>query len=528
MKKNSWGARVVYQIYPRSFNDSNGDGVGDINGITEKLDYLKDLGISALWLSSIYCSPMHDFGYDVSDYYQVDPLFGNLVDFDNLLKQAHKRNIKVLMDFVPNHTSEDHAWFQKSRSSKRNDKRDWYIWKKPKSNGSVPNNWLSHFGGSAWKFDEKTGEYYLHSFDVSQPDLNWRNPDVVKEIKKIMRFWLKRGVDGFRVDVTYYLFKDPFFRDEPDNPDYKINKNSQYHSLLHIYTLALPETLQMLKKLHAVIDEYEDRFMVCEIYTFLKEIVNLYRIIDRQSFAPFNFSFLSLPWKAQDQKLFIDEFDEMIGDDYFPTYVLGSHDFPRIVSKLGENQARAAALLQLTLRGIPFIYYGEELGMKNRDIPKEKIKDPIALNTNGTAFGRDPVRTPMQWDNSKHAGFSDVEPWLPLENEFRSRNVATETKDKTSFLNLYKSILKLRNTRKSLTEGKYIPYASKNPDVLGFTRRSHAEETFILANFSTELQEVALPKGHWKILLSTRLDRVGEIKKSILTLQPSEAVILGE
>ena len=528
MKKNSWGTRVVYQIYPRSFNDSSGDGVGDINGITEKLDYLKDLGISALWLSSIYCSPMHDFGYDVSDYYNIDPLFGNLADFDNLLKQAHKRNIKVLMDFVPNHTSQDHLWFQKSRSSKRNIKRDWYIWKKPKLNGGVPNNWLSHFGGSAWEFDEKTGEYYLHSFDVSQPDLNWRNPDVVKEIKKIMRFWLKRGVDGFRMDVAYYLFKDPFFRDEPDNPDYKINKNSQYHSLLHIYTLALPETVHMLKKLHEIIDEFEDRFMVCEIYTFLKEIVNLYRIVDRQSFAPFNFSFLSLPWKAQDQKRFIDEFDEMIGDHYFPTYVLGSHDFPRIVSKLGENQARTAALLQLTLRGIPFIYYGEELGMKNGDIPKEKIKDPIALNTNGTDFGRDPVRTPMQWDDSKHAGFSDVEPWLPLENEFRSRNVMAETMDKTSFLNLYKSILKLRNTRISLTEGKYIPYPSKNPGIFGYIRRSHTEETLILANFSSEPQEAELPKGHWKILLSIRLDRAGIIEKSTVMLRPFEAVILGE
>jgi len=527
MKKNSWGARVVYQIYPRSFNDSNGDGIGDINGITEKLDYLKDLGISALWLSSIYCSPMNDFGYDISDYYQIDPLFGNLNDFDNLLKQAHKHNIKILMDFVPNHTSVDHEWFKKSRSSKQNSKRDWYIWKKPKPNGGTPNNWLSQFGGSAWKFDEKTGEYYLHSFDVSQPDLNWRNPEVVEEITKMMRFWLKRGVDGFRVDVAYQLFKDPFFRDEPDNPEYKIDKNSQYNSLLHIYTVALPETLEMLKKLHDVIDEYEDRFMVCEIYTFLKETVNLYHIVDRQSFAPFNFSFLSLPWIAQNHKRFIDEFDEMIGDNYFPTYVLGSHDFPRIVSKLGENQARTAALLQLTLRGIPFIYYGEELGMKNRDIPKEKVKDPIALHTPGTGFGRDPVRTPMQWDDSEYAGFSDAEPWLPLETEYRKRNVQTEKQNKTSFLNLYKSILKLRNTKTSLSNGKYIKYFCKNPDIFGYFRRNKLEETFILANFSKEAQETELPNSNWNILLSTGLDRVEKIEKSTLTLRPFEAVILG-
>lgn len=528
MKKNSWEKRVVYQIYPRSFNDSNGDGIGDINGITEKLDYLKDLGVTALWLSSIYCSPMNDFGYDVSDYYQIDPLFGSLKDFDNLLKRAHKRDIKVLMDFVPNHTSQEHAWFHESRESKRSSKRDWYIWKQPTKSGAVPNNWLSVFGGSAWQFDEKTGEYYLHSFDVSQPDLNWRNPDVVKEVKKIMRFWLKRGVDGFRVDVAYHLFKDLYFRDEPDNPEYQIGKQSQYHSLSHIYTVGLPETVQMLKKLHNVIDEYEDRFMVCEIYTFLKEIVNLYRIIDHHSFAPFNFSFLSLPWKAQDQKRFIDEFDEMIGDDYFPTYVLGSHDFPRIVSKLGEKQARAAALLQLTLRGIPFIYYGEELGMKNRHIPKDKLKDPIALHMKGSGFGRDPVRTPMQWDDSKHAGFSDVEPWLPLENEFRSRNVMAETMDKTSFFNLYTSILKLRSTRSSLSSGKYIPASCKNPDVFGFFRRDENEETYILANFSKESHETKLPRGHWNILLSTHLDTVGKIEKSTLKLRPFEAVILGE
>ncbi|MBP9690507.1 DUF3459 domain-containing protein [Candidatus Woesebacteria bacterium] len=528
MKKNSWRGRAVYQIYPRSFNDSNSDGVGDINGITAKLDYLKELGVTALWLSSIYCSPMHDFGYDISDYYRVDPLFGNLEDFDRLLKQAHKRDIKIMMDFVPNHTSQEHEWFKKSRESKTNSKRDWYIWKKPKANGGPPNNWLSQFGGSAWEFDEKTEEYYLHSFDVSQPDLNWRNPHVVSEIISIMRFWLDRGVDAFRVDVAYHLYKDPFFRDEPDNPQYKINVHSQYNSLSHIYTVALPETLEMLKKLNGVVDLYEDRFMVCEIYTFLKEIVNLYRIIDHQGFAPFNFSFLSLPWNAQAHKQFIDEFDEMVGNEYVPTYVLGSHDFPRIVSKLGEKQARTAAVLQLTLRGIPFIYYGEELGMKNREIPKDKIKDPIALNTSGTAFGRDPVRTPMQWDTTQFAGFSGVEPWLPLETEFRSRNVAIEKQDSTSFLNLYTSLLKLRNTRASLTEGKYIPVAFSNPEIFGFFRRDAREETFVLANFSSAAQELELPQGSWTILFSTDSTKGHKNVKNTLTLKPFEAVVLGE
>ncbi|KKQ38933.1 MAG: Alpha amylase, catalytic region [Candidatus Roizmanbacteria bacterium GW2011_GWA2_37_7] len=523
---STWGARVVYQIYPRSFKDSSGDGIGDLNGITEKLDYLKDLGIGALWLSPIYCSPMHDFGYDISNYYDIDPIFGTLSDFDNLLRKAHDKDMKVLMDFVPNHTSFEHPWFKESRSSQNNHKRDWYIWKKPKKNGSAPNNWLSQFGGSAWKFDEKTEEYYLHTFDVSQPDLNWRNPHVVDEILNVMRYWLKRGVDGFRVDVAYYLYKDPFFRDEPYNPAYLPELNMQYDSLLHIYTLALPETLHMLKKFHSVINEFDDRFMVCEIYTFLQEIVNLYRIVDHQSFAPFNFSFLSLPWNAQEQKRFIDEFDEMIGDDFFPTYVLGNHDKPRIVTKLGEDAARTAALLQLTLRGIPFIYYGEELGMKNMDIPKEKMKDPMALNMKGFHFGRDPVRTPMQWDTTQYGGFSNVEPWLPIEKESAERNVASEEIDKESFLSLYKSILNLRKTRKSLTEGKYIPLECKNPHVLGFIRRGVDEETLILANFSEEIQGVELPTGDWKTILSTKLDVKNRKEQNRVNLRPFEGIVL--
>jgi len=528
MSKNTWGNRVVYQIYPRSFKDTTGTGVGDLNGIIEKLDYLKDLGIGALWLSPINCSPMKDFGYDISNYKDIDPLFGTLKDFENLIAKAHAKDIKVLMDFVPNHTSIEHPWFQESRSSLDNSKRDWYIWKKPKRNGEAPNNWLSQFGGSAWKFDEATKEYYLHTFDKSQPDLNWRNPKVVARMTDVLRFWLRKGVDGFRVDVAYHLFKDPFFRDEPYNPTYNIESKREYNSLHHIYTVALPETIAMLKKLHSVINEVKDSFMICEIYTFPQEIVNLYKIVDHQNFAPFNFSFLSLKWNAQIQKKFIDEFDEMIGEEFFPTYVLGNHDSPRIVSKIGAEAARVAALLQLTLRGIPFIYYGEELGMSDGNIPEEKAKDPMTLNMKGFHFGRDPVRTPMQWDDTRYGGFSENDPWLPLEEGYKLRNVESEGKDDTSFLNLYKSILQLRKERMSLSKGKYFPIECKNPDVFQYIRRGDDDETLITANFSKEAQEVDLPDGKWKVLLSTYLDLKDKNVSGKITLRADEGVVLCE
>lgn len=526
MNRNKWGNRIIYQVYPRSFKDSNADGIGDIPGIIEKLDYLRDLGIDAIWLSPVYRSPMRDFGYDISDYRDIDPLFGTLSDFDNLINKSHKKNIKVLMDFVPNHTSIEHSWFKESRSSKDNPKRNWYIWRPPKKNGKEPNNWLSQFGGSVWEKDSQTEEYYLHTFDVSQPDLNWRNPEVVSEMLQVMRYWMKRGVDGFRVDVAYYLFKDPFFRDEPYNPAYLPERQMPYDSLLHAYTVALPETLHMLKKFNNVINEFNDRFIVCEVYTFLHEIINLYQIVDHQSFAPFNFSFISLPWDASVQKKYIDEFDLLVGNDYFPTYVLGNHDKPRIVSRLGVDAARTAALLQLTLRGIPFIYYGEELGMKNMDIPEEEMKDPQAINMRGMNFGRDPQRTPMQWDNTRFGGFSKVMPWLPLGHATGEKNVAFEVNDPKSFLNLYKTLIKLRKNRISLADGDYIPLDIVNNNVLGFMRKKGNETSLILANFSAEEQMVAPPKGAWKTILSTKLDIYERDEKKEIVLRPFEGIIL--
>ncbi len=526
MAKSNWEKRIIYQIYPRSFKDSNADGVGDLNGISEKLPYLKQLGVNAIWISPIYRSPMHDFGYDISDYRDIDPIFGNLANFDNLVKKAHLMDIKVLMDFVPNHTSSEHSWFKESRKTKNNPKRDWYIWRLPKKNGKVPNNWLSHFGGSAWELDRNTGEYYLHTFDVSQPDLNWRNPKVVEEMLSTLRYWMEKGVDGFRVDSVYFLFKDPFFRDEPENPTFLPENHRPYDRLFHIYTIALPETLQMLKKFNEVINEFDDRFMVCEIYTFLHEIANLYRIVDHRSFAPFNFSFISIPWNAMEQKKFLDEFDEVVGHDYFPTYVLGNHDQPRAATRLGEKGARTAALLQLTLRGIPFIYYGEELGMRSVEVPQEKARDPMAVNLKGLNFGRDPERTPMQWDTSAHAGFSKVEPWLPLEKDYREKNVESEDKDAKSFLSLYRKLIKLREELPGLSKGDYHSLDLQNQNVFGFIRQYKDEKVLILVNFAEDGEIVKLPKGGWKTILSTESNMENRKEKDHINLRPSEGVIL--
>lgn len=525
MVNNKWGHRIIYQIYPRSFKDSNGDGVGDLKGINNELKYLKELGIDAIWLSPIYPSPMHDFGYDISNYRDIDPVFGDLKEFDKLIKKAHSMDIKILMDFVPNHTSTVHPWFQESRESLYNPKRDWYIWRPREAHGKLPNNWLSQFGGPAWKLDPLTGEYYLHTFDASQPDLNWRNPQVADEMLDTMRYWLDKGVDGFRIDVAYLLFKDPFFRDEPLNPSYRSGRDMVYDSLLHIYTSALPETLNMIKTFNRIINEAEDRFMVCEIHAYTSELIKLYKIVDNRGFAPFNFSFISIPWKADEQKKFLDEFDALVGHNYFPTYVLGNHDQPRIATKLGDKAARSAALLQLTLRGTPFIYYGEELGMKNVEIPIEKIRDPMAVNMRNLNFGRDPERGPMQWNKNVFAGFSNSEPWLPLERDYTDKNVFSEKRDPASFLNLYKSIIRARKKLKALHSGKYIPLGFENQDMFGFIREFENEKALILVNFSERAQNIKLPAGKWKPIVSTYMDTFVNIEKDHLHFRPSEGIM---
>ena len=437
-----WQTGIIYQIYPRSYQDSNGDGVGDLPGIEARLDYVQSLNVGAVWLSPIYPSPMHDFGYDVADYCAIHPLFGTLADFDRLLAEVHRRGMKLILDLVPNHTSDEHPWFIESRASRDNPKRDWYIWRDPAPDGGPPNNWLSYFGGPAWTFDQQTGQYYMHQFVTQQPELNYRNPAVVAALLDSMRFWLDRGVDGFRVDVIWLMMKDPLFRDEPPNPNW--DGVNPHNSLRHIYTANLPEVHGLIREMREVLDAYDDRMMVGEIYMPNEDLVTYYGgPAGAECHLPFNFQLINAPWDAAAVRRMVDAYEAILPAGAWPNWVLGNHDQHRLATRIGPAQARVANMLLLTLRGTPTCYYGDEIGMENVPIPPEMVQDPPALNQPEIAHlvGRDPERTPMQWDASPNAGFAPagVRTWLPLAADFAVRNVAAqESADPTSFLTFYR------------------------------------------------------------------------------------------
>lgn len=517
---------VVYQIYPRSFKDSNGDGIGDLNGITEKIPYLQDLGITAIWLSPMYPSPQKDLGYDISDYRNVDPSYGSLEDFDTLVKTAHAHNIKVMLDYVPSHTSTQHAWFQESKASIDNPKRDWYTWKDPGPDGGPPNNWRSHFGGSAWELDKTTNQYYLHSFDVDQADLNWRNPDVEKEMLDVLRFWFDRGVDGFRVDAANFLYKDPLFRDEPPNPEFH-ESHGDYNSVIHTYSRDLPEHIEVMKKVVNVAKEYKEKFIVTEAYVALPFLIKMYIQIGWRWYAPFNFSLITLPWKATTHKEYIDEYDKALGDMYLPCWVLGNHDNSRVATRIGEEQARIAAMLQMTLRGLPFMYNGEEIGMTDMEIPKERVRDTYEINSPGLNLGRDPERTPIQWNTEKNAGFSTAdETWLPVNDNYKTINVETESHDPKSMLSLYKTLLDLKKTHAALKDGIYTPLPMPAENVLAYTRETGNDKLLVLLNFDEQEKQIALEmKG--KVILDAKLGQTGqEIDLSNFALSANQGYIL--
>lgn len=521
-RKQPWfHTTTLYQIYPRSFYDSNADGVGDIPGIIQKIDYLSNLGIEAIWLSPFYPSPMADFGYDVSNYCDVDPLFGSLGDLDQLIKEAHARNIKLLIDFVPNHTSDHHPWFEESRSSKTNPKRDWFIWRKPKPDGSPPNNWLSIFGGSAWELDTNTNQYYLHSFLKEQPDLNWENPHVRKAMKEVMRFWFKRGVDGFRLDAVQFLGKDPQLRDDLLNPDYNPRIHKPYDALLHIHSKRGATMFEYLKELTTVAKEFPDRLLIAEAYPHRRyeysEYLNLYEKVDPSVLAPFNFEGIFAPWDAQAFKRYIDGLQARLQPGYLPVYAMGNHDTPRIVSRFGSREARAIAVLLLGLPGIPVIYYGDEIGMSGVSISRDQARDPLArlfsrLNS------RDPERTPMQWTPQRSAGFSAGTAWLPIGRN-RKVNVTTELADKGSLLNLYRELIKLRNTSEALQLGTYRPIECYYNDLFAFSREYGEERLGVIVNFSRKKRLPNPIQG--KILVSSADGRAEPD-----TLQPLEGRIV--
>jgi alpha-glucosidase len=478
-KKLWWQTGIIYQIYPRSFQDSNGDGIGDLKGIIQRLDYLKWLGISAIWLSPIYPSPMADFGYDISDYKNVHSPFGSMDDFDALLQQAHEKGLKVILDLVPNHTSNQHPWFLESRSSRNNPKRDWYIWKDGCEDGSAPNNWLSVFGGSAWEWDKATGQYYYHAFLKEQPDLNWRNLEVQTAMLDVMRFWLEKGADGFRVDVMWHMIKDTQFRDNPINPDYKSHM-ATYEQLLPVYSTDQPEVHDIVQKMRKVLDDYSDRMMIGEIYLPIHKLITYYGPQNNGAHLPFNFMLLSLEWNAQAIAAAIAEYEGALPQNAWPNWVLGNHDQPRITSRVGLQQARIAALLLLTLRGTPTIYYGEELGMRDVPIPFEEVQDPQGLNMPDKNLSRDPARTPMQWDNREYAGFSTNKPWLRLSSTYKRVNVEAQKDDPYSHLYFYKRLIALRQSEPSLMVGDYKPVYADH-QAIAFIRQAPNDKAFLIA-----------------------------------------------
>lgn len=479
-----WKSGIIYQIYPRSFCDANGDGVGDIQGIISKLEYLEWLGVRAIWISPIFPSPMADFGYDVADYTNIDPIFGTMDDFDQLLQQAHARGLYVLLDFVPNHTSDRHPWFVESRRSQNSAKRNWYIWHDGKPDGSPPNNWKSVFGGDAWEWDADTGQYYYHGFLKEQPDLNWRNPDVKEAMYNAMRFWLDKGVDGFRVDVMWHLIKDLQLRDNPPNPEYTTSQPS-YNQLLPVYSTDQPEVHAVVAEMRKVVDAYDHRVIIGEIYLPIQQLMAYYGPQNDGAHMPFNFLLLNTPWFAPEISAAIDQYEGALPADGWPNWVLGNHDQPRLISRVGEHQARIAAMLLLTLRGTPTLYYGDEIGMRDVPIPVEEIRDPQGIHMPNKDLSRDPCRTPMQWSAGPYAGFSTATPWLRVDRNYARINVEAQRNSYFSMLSFYRKLIHLRNQEPALNHGTYTPIGATE-QLLAYRRDSPLGDSFMtVLNFTS-------------------------------------------
>jgi alpha-glucosidase len=514
---------VIYQIYPRSFSDSDGDGVGDLRGITEGLDYLNDgsdqsLGVDAIWLSPFYPSPMADFGYDVANYTDVDPVFGTLSDFDELLEQAHRRGIRVVVDWVPNHTSDAHPWFLESRSGRDSAKRDWYVWRDPAPDGGPPNNWRSTFAavGPAWTLDQASGQYYLHSFAREQPDLNWENPEVEAAMHDVLRFWLDRGVDGFRIDVVYRLAKDP---DLGDNQPGGVRHDEDW-----------PTVHDRLRRIREVVNEYEDRMIVGEVYLLdLRRIVEYINSGDQLDMAH-NFVFVHLPWEASAFRASVEDFQQLAEQTAWPAWFLANHDHPRPATRYagqpgsGERRSRLATMLVTTLRGTPFIYQGEELGLPDAEVPPARVVD---------LDGRDPERAPLPWAPpsvaGEGAGFTTGIPWLPLVQEAERLNVVTQAKDPFSTLTFARRLTRLRRELGALQGGAQRSVDAA-PELFCFTRELDDERFLVALNFTSSDVPLALREDLGRtalVELSTDLTREpGEVELGDLALGPDEGLLL--
>ena len=522
MSKTWWDIGSLYQIYPRSFQDSNGDGIGDLNGITSRLGYLSWLGVESVWISPFFTSPMTDFGYDVANYRDVDPDFGTIDDFKRLLEVAHGYGIKIMIDLVPCHSSDQHPWFIESRSSRDNPKRDYYVWRDPKEDGSAPNNWRSLALGRSWTFDEATGQYYLHSFLPTQPDLNWDNPEVREEMKNIVRYWSDARPARLRVDAIWGISKDPDLADDPINPDYH-HDLEQYGSYIHNKCKYGPNFDNYLRELASVNDEYEDRQIVFEFYPDeqLGEIYDQYeRVMNvHPKASAFFMEYRQNNWHADHVKYSIDQYLQRTKGSALPFFGIGNHDQPRVSSRLGADRARALSFLNLMTPGISLVYYGEEIGMENGDLSDHQIRD--TFSPSNTKFdSRDLERTPMQWDSSQYAGFSDSQPWLPVHANRQHINVLEQSTDESSMLYMIRCLLKIRTAHPALIHGSYENIDTGNGYVMVFRRQLDDAKYYVAVNFADQEQKFSLPEPAETIIDSdVRTD--GEVG----TLGPYKAVL---
>ncbi len=555
-----WQKAVFYQIYPRSFMDSNDDGIGDLPGIISKLDYLNDgtaasLGVDALWFNPFFPSPQRDFGYDVSDYCNIDPAYGTLADFDRLVEECRRRGMRVILDLVVNHSSADHPWFLQSRSSHDNPKRDWYIWRDGRgARHSPPNNWRNHFFGPAWTWDEATGQYYLHSFLKEQPDLNWSNPEVREAVHAVIRFWLERGASGFRLDVPHVYCKDEQLRCNPawfrrrrvqDGLSWRDRLPKElFSSLLGLpqlqvkqYNQHRPGTHQVLKGFRRVFDQYPETAGIGEIVSDDPLQVASYYGDGDELHLNFYFNLLNCRWSAGAFRRCIDIWERLLSPEAWPAYTFSNHDRVRAISRYhgdgrGDERARLLALLLLTLRGTPFIYYGEEIGMLEGRIPREKLRDPVGRQWYPFHKGRDGCRTPMQWEkDGPGAGFTAGEPWLPAGPDLERRSVAAGEKDPGSLLHFYRKLIWRRKELPALLEGSYRSLERAVPhDCYLFLRERSGQRLAVALNYSTRPLVVNLSAAGagetGRVLLSTRPGREGQEGRSRLDLAPLEGCLL--
>lgn len=502
MSNEWWRGGVIYQIYPRSFADSNHDGIGDLPGITAKLDYVASLGVDAIWISPFFASPMKDFGYDVSDYCNVDPMFGTLADFDALIAKADALGIKVMVDMVISHSSDQHAWFKQSRSSRDNAKADWYVWADPKPDGSPPNNWLSVFGGSAWEWNTTRRQYYLHNFLSCQPDLNFHNPEVQEAVLSACEFWLKRGVKGFRMDTANFYFHDQKLRDNPPNegpPPENVPESNPYGMQEHLYDISQPENLVFFERLRALLDRYDSTASVGELGA--KDALGMigdYTQAGKRLHMVYTFSFLNDNFTPAFFRRTIDYLESCIGDGW-PCWAFSNHDVRRAASRFAPDalDAGGRVLLALlgSLRGSLCLYQGEELGLPEADIAFEDLQDPYGIRFWPEFKGRDGCRTPMPWQAAEpNAGFSNVRPWLPVPPEHAARAVDVQANDPDSLLQFYRRFLAWRKNQPALLHGD-IAFIEAGENILAITRSTTKQRLLCVFNLSDQHQTVRLEEA---------------------------------